>query len=100
MVTLGEVFLSEFAGTAVLILLGCGVVANVALRKTKGNGGGTLMVNFGWGLGVFAGVFAGGTECALALMADVSAFVVESAGVPVPPSASDMGKSPLELATE
>lgn len=57
MVTLGEVFLSEFAGTAVLILLGCGVVANVALSKTKGNGGGFLLVNFGWGLGVFAGVF-------------------------------------------
>ncbi|MET4059188.1 glycerol uptake facilitator protein [Arthrobacter sp. UYP6] len=57
MVTLGEVFLSEFAGTAVLILLGCGVVANVALRKTKGNGGGFLLVNFGWALGVFAGVF-------------------------------------------
>ena len=57
MVTLGEVFLSELAGTAILILLGCGVVANVALSKTKGNGGGTLMVNFGWGLGVFAGVF-------------------------------------------
>lgn len=57
MVTLGEVFLSEFAGTATLILLGCGVVANVALGKTKGNGGGFLLVNFGWGLGVFAGVF-------------------------------------------
>ena len=57
MVTLGEVFLSEFAGTATLVLLGCGVVANVALRKTKGNGGGFLLVNFGWGLGVFAGVF-------------------------------------------
>lgn len=57
MVTLGEVFLSEFAGTATLILFGCGVVANVALGKTKGNGGGFLLVNFGWGLGVFAGVF-------------------------------------------
>lgn len=57
MVTLGEVFLSELAGTAILVLLGCGVVANVALSKTKGNGGGFLLVNFGWGLGVFAGVF-------------------------------------------
>ena len=57
MVTLGEVFLSELAGTAILILLGCGVVANVALTKTKGNGGGFLLVNFGWGIAVFAGVF-------------------------------------------
>ena len=39
-----------------LLLLGGGVVANVALAKTKGNGGGFLLVNFGWGLAVFAGV--------------------------------------------
>jgi glycerol uptake facilitator protein len=53
---LGLVFLSELVGTAMLILLGCGVVANVALTKTKGNGGGFLLVNFGWGLAVFSGV--------------------------------------------
>ena len=39
-----------------LVLLGCGVVANVALAKNKGLGGGFLMVNIGWGLAVFAGV--------------------------------------------
>ncbi|MCM3656847.1 aquaporin family protein [Agromyces mediolanus] len=39
-----------------LVLLGCGVVANVALVRTKGFNGGFLMVNFGWGLAVFAGV--------------------------------------------
>jgi glycerol uptake facilitator protein len=39
-----------------LLLLGGGVVANVALVKSKGFNGGTLMVNFGWGLAVFAGV--------------------------------------------
>lgn len=55
--SLGQVFLSEFLGTAVLILLGVGVVANVLLAKTGGNNGGTLMINFGWGLGVFAGVY-------------------------------------------
>lgn len=52
-----EIFLSELFGTAMLLLLGCGVVANVALGKTKGNSGGFLMVNFGWGLAVFAGVY-------------------------------------------
>ena len=52
-----QIFLSELMGTAVLIILGCGVVANVALVKTKGNNGGFLMVNFGWGLAVFAGVY-------------------------------------------
>jgi glycerol uptake facilitator protein len=40
-----------------LLLLGCGVVANVALDKSKGAGGGFLLVNFGWGIGVFAGVY-------------------------------------------
>ncbi|MCD2442123.1 aquaporin family protein [Agromyces sp. SYSU K20354] len=39
-----------------LVLLGCGVVANVALAKTKGFNGGFLMVTFGWGFAVFAGV--------------------------------------------
>ncbi len=57
-VNLGLYFLSEVVGTGLLILLGTGVVANVALARTKGNGGGFLMVNWGWGLAVFAGVIA------------------------------------------
>ncbi len=55
-VNLGVYFMSELGGTAMLILLGCGVVANVLLKGSKGFGGGTLMVNWGWGLAVFAGV--------------------------------------------
>lgn len=55
--SLWEVFLAESFGTAMLTLLGCGVVANVALSKTKGNNGGFLMVTFGWGFAVFAGVY-------------------------------------------
>jgi glycerol uptake facilitator protein len=53
---LGAIFLSETVGTAMLTLLGGGVVANIALAKSKGLAGGFLMVNFGWGLAVFAGV--------------------------------------------
>ena len=53
---LGILFLSELVGTAMLVLLGCGVVANVALAKTKGFNGGFLMVTFGWGFAVFAAV--------------------------------------------
>lgn len=56
-VSLGTVFLSEVLGTATLLLLGVGVVANILLVKSKGFGGGWLLVNFGWGLGVFAGVY-------------------------------------------
>ena len=55
--SLGTVFVSEVAGTAILLLFGCGVVANVALDKSKGAGGGFLLVNFGWAIGVFAGVY-------------------------------------------
>ncbi len=55
--SLGIVFASEVMGTMMLTLLGCGVVANVALKGTKGNSGGFLLVNWGWGLAVMAGVF-------------------------------------------
>ncbi|MFO7191216.1 MAG: MIP/aquaporin family protein [Thermocrispum agreste] len=54
---LGTVFISELVGTAMLILLGAGVVANVLLRKSKGYDGGWLLINIGWGLAVFAGVY-------------------------------------------
>lgn len=50
-------FISEFVGTAVLITLGDGVVANVALHKTKGNNGGLIAITFGWAIAVFIGVF-------------------------------------------
>jgi glycerol uptake facilitator protein len=55
---LGLIFLSETVGTALLLLLGCGVVANVSLIKSKGLGSGFLAVSIGWGLAVFAGVTA------------------------------------------
>ena len=54
--SLATIFLSETVGTAMLLLLGGGVVANNILPKNKGTGTGFLHVNFGWGLAVFAGV--------------------------------------------
>lgn len=50
-------FLFEFIGTAFLILLGDGVVANVVLNKTKGNNGGWIVITFGWAIAVFVGVY-------------------------------------------
>lgn len=44
-------------GTAFLILLGDGVVANVVLNKTKGNNGGWIVITFGWAIAVFVGVY-------------------------------------------
>jgi glycerol uptake facilitator protein len=50
-------FLFELIGTAFLVLLGDGVVANVVLNKTKGNNGGWIVITFGWAIAVFVGVF-------------------------------------------
>jgi len=50
-------FLGELIGTALLIILGDGVVANVVLSKTKGNGGGWIVITFGWAMAVYTGVF-------------------------------------------
>ena len=54
---MSDIFIPEFLGTAMLLLLGAGVVANVLLTKSKGFDGGWLLINFGWGLAVFAGVY-------------------------------------------
>jgi glycerol uptake facilitator protein len=48
-------FTGELIGTALLILLGDGVVANVLLKKTTGHGGGWIVITFGWGMAVFVG---------------------------------------------
>ncbi len=46
----------EFIGTALLILLGNGVVANVVLAGTKGHASGWIVITFGWAMAVFAAV--------------------------------------------
>ena len=53
-------FVAEIIGTMLLILLGNGVVANVVLKGTKGNGGGWIVITTGWALAVFAGVVVAG----------------------------------------
>ncbi len=49
--------LAELIGTAVLVLLGNGVVANVVLDQTKGHNGGWIVITFGWAIAVFVPVF-------------------------------------------
>jgi glycerol uptake facilitator protein len=53
-------YLAEFIGTALLVLLGNGVVANVVLPKTKGSGSGWIVITFGWGMAVFVAVWCVG----------------------------------------
>ena len=51
-------FLGEFIGTALLIVMGDGVVANVVLNKSKGQNSGWIVITFGWAMAVFIGVYA------------------------------------------
>jgi glycerol uptake facilitator protein len=53
-------FTAELLGTALLILLGDGVVAGVVLRGTKNENAGWIVITFGWALAVTFGVFAVG----------------------------------------
>ncbi|MEO6846490.1 MAG: MIP/aquaporin family protein [Chthoniobacterales bacterium] len=49
--------IGEFIGTLLLVLLGDGVVANVLLNKSKGQGGGWMVITTGWAFAVFVGVY-------------------------------------------
>ena len=49
--------LGEFMGTMVLVLLGDGVVANVLLKKSKGENSGWIVITTGWAMAVVAGIF-------------------------------------------
>lgn len=55
-----NIYLAEFIGTAILILLGDGVVANVVLNKSKGNNSGWIVITAGWGFAVMAGAYSVG----------------------------------------
>ena len=49
-------FIAEFIGTAMILIFGGGVVANVLLNRTKGNNSGWIVITFGWAVGVYTGV--------------------------------------------
>lgn len=50
-------YIAEIVGTALLIIFGNGVVANVVLAKTKGNSAGWIVITAGWGIAVYVGAF-------------------------------------------
>jgi glycerol uptake facilitator protein len=54
-------FLAELFGTAILVLLGDGVVANVLLNKSKGQNSGWIVITTGWALAVTVGVYCVGS---------------------------------------
>ena len=55
-----NIFLAELIGTALLILLGDGVVAGVVLRGTKNENAGWIVITFGWALAVTFAIYAVG----------------------------------------
>ena len=55
-----EKYLAEFVGTAILLLLGNGVCANVTLAKSKAKGSGWIVVATAWGLAVALAIYSVG----------------------------------------
>jgi glycerol uptake facilitator protein len=53
-----NIFTAEVIGTAILILLGDGVVAAVLLNHSKAQNGGWIVITFGWGFAVALAVYA------------------------------------------
>jgi glycerol uptake facilitator protein len=51
-------FVAEMIGTMLLVILGDGVVANVLLKQSKGNGAGWIVVTAGWGFAVMVGAYS------------------------------------------
>jgi glycerol uptake facilitator protein len=54
-------FVAELFGTALVITLGEGVVANVVLQRSKGFNSGWIVITLGWAIAVFVGVYASAT---------------------------------------
>jgi glycerol uptake facilitator protein len=51
-------YVAEIIGTMLLVTLGDGVVANVLLNKSKGQGGGWIVITAGWGFAVMMAAYA------------------------------------------
>lgn len=56
-----NIYLAEFLGTMLIILLGEGVVAGVVLKGTKSENAGWLTICIAWGLAVTLAIYAAGT---------------------------------------
>jgi glycerol uptake facilitator protein len=55
-----SIYGAETIGTAILILLGDGVVAATLLARSKAENGGWIVITFGWAMGVAMAVYAVG----------------------------------------
>src|SRR5437773_9930481 len=55
-----KIYLAEVIGTMIMLILGDGVVANVLLHKSKGQGSGWMVITTAWGLAVIIAIFCVG----------------------------------------
>lgn len=77
-----SIFLAELIGTALLIILGDGVVANCVLNKSKGQNGGWIVITMGWAMAVFVGVFAVGAYSGAHLNSAVTLALAVTGNIP------------------
>ncbi len=78
------IFFAELIGTALLILLGNGVVAGVLLKNSKAEGAGWLVITVAWGLAVTFGVYAVGSVSGAHLNPAVTIALAVKGGVGAP----------------
>src|ERR671914_2132684 len=89
------IFVGEFIGTAILLLMGNGVVAAVLLPKSKAFASGWVVITFGWGFAVLAGAYASlnlsGGHINPAVTPGLAPFSGEGGGVPPRGPAEGLG---------
>ena len=73
----------EFMGTMVRVLLGNGVIADVALARRKAEGSGWMVISPGWAFGAMAGIFTALACGSKALGGRAVAFACAASRTPV-----------------
>jgi glycerol uptake facilitator protein len=76
-------YLAEFIGTALLVIFGNGVVANVVLARTKGHNSGWIVISAGWAFAVFIGAFCAAPFSGAHLNPAVTIAMVAAGKLPV-----------------
>ena len=88
-------YLAEFIGTALLVLFGNGVVANVVLARTKGNNSGWIVITAGWAFAVFIGAFCAAPFSGAHLNPAVTVAMVAAGKLPLAKMAGYFGAQML-----
>jgi glycerol uptake facilitator protein len=76
-----DIFIGETTGTALLILLGGGVVAGVVLKKSKAAGAGWVAISLGWGFAVMVGAYVSAPLSAASLNPAVTLGLAIEGGI-------------------